>query len=379
MTLIRAIESQTQRAWQKTTFSSLGNFSDLAHKSWNELRSFQIFPGCRLDAPVLVLPKEWLPPGSTQRESFRTLQPEQAGTPEDPRAAASRDEAIRRALLALWLPSMTETGVRSPKPTTWVASANLLLRLARWQFDNVPSADGSVFGELTVSVVLTRLFPAMGRSKRAREDILRVIYKLIDAGERRVISDWPKLYEKPTEPTGELTLEDVTRGAPELQRAESRRRTLVSAVLGRIRFRVRRPGNLDHREPCGTSRRALAETPHPPGRNGSLARPPEGHHRSGPAGSPSTTGRTSRENRSGRSTFTSIIRKARPMPGLPRTCAASTGHQSHPGDGGVAGRLLHGGSSERVVRRQGHRTADERRSLSFEDLQTRRSDRGRRP
>ncbi|MEY9158498.1 integrase [Bradyrhizobium japonicum] len=220
MTPIRAIEIPTPKAWQKTTFSGLGNFSDLARKGWDELRNFEIFPGCPLGAPALVLPEDWLPPGATRRESFRTVHPGDAGVPNDLRAAASRDEAIRRALFALWLPSMTETGVRAPKPTTWIGYADLVLKIAAWQFANLPSADGSVFGELTVSVVLTRLFPDMGRSKRAREDILRVIYKLIDAGKRGVISDWPRLYERETESTGALVIEDVTRGAPEVQRAE---------------------------------------------------------------------------------------------------------------------------------------------------------------
>uniref|UniRef100_Q07NR7 Phage integrase family protein n=1 Tax=Rhodopseudomonas palustris (strain BisA53) TaxID=316055 RepID=Q07NR7_RHOP5 len=219
MTPTPAIDSSTPKAWRNTTFSGMGNFSELAGKNWNELCSFEIFPGCHLNAPVLVLPEEWLPAGSTRRVSYRSLHPKNAGIPEDGDAAARRDEAIRRALLALWLPSMTQTGVRSLKPTTWIHFSKLLLKIARWQFDNLPSADGSVFGDLTVSVVLTRLFLDMGRTERARQNILWVIYKLIDAGKRGVISDWPVLYEKAAEAANFPLVEDVKRGAPEVQRA----------------------------------------------------------------------------------------------------------------------------------------------------------------
>jgi hypothetical protein len=75
---------------------------------------------------------------TASRLSKRTVRPSNAGVPADPEAAKRRDEAIRRALLALWLPRLTDTGVRQYKPTSWIDNANLLLRLAEWQLLPAP-------------------------------------------------------------------------------------------------------------------------------------------------------------------------------------------------------------------------------------------------
>src|SRR5207247_1190076 len=105
---------------------------------------------------------------ATSRLSFRTVKPSDAGVPSDPETARRRDEAIRRALLALWIPRMTVTGVRRYKPGTWIAAANLLLRLAEWQFNNLPTEDGSVFGGFTITNILQDVLPALTPTEKGR-------------------------------------------------------------------------------------------------------------------------------------------------------------------------------------------------------------------
>lgn len=180
--------------WRDAMPAALGNFSELAARPWSEVRSIEIFPGVRLGDDVLVLPYGWMPQGPTQRASNRTVDPAKAGVPTDPKVAAVRDESIRRALLALWLPHATLTGVRQSKPNTWLSGARVLFDIARWQMEHRPSADGSVFSHLTLSDVLTALLPDIGVRERQRAGIRALLRSLIDAGQRGLLSDWPKIY-----------------------------------------------------------------------------------------------------------------------------------------------------------------------------------------
>ncbi|AND89552.1 bll4269 [Bradyrhizobium diazoefficiens USDA 110] len=195
MTRTRSIDpAERALEWRNKTLPTLGNFSELAAKPWGELREHEIFEGCRLGDEELVVPENWVPPTAVSRLSKRTVCPSDAGVPADPSAAERRDEAIRRALLALWLPRMTDTGVRKYKPGPWIDSANLLLRLAEWQFTNLPTEDGSVFGGFTITNILQEVLPALAPRKKGR-DAMRALFRiLVDAGIRGRISDWPRLY-----------------------------------------------------------------------------------------------------------------------------------------------------------------------------------------
>lgn len=195
MTRIRSIDpAERAYEWRNKTLPTLGNYSELAVKPWEELREYEIFEGCRLGDEELVIPEDWVPPTSVSRQSKRTVKPSIAGIPADPEAAERRDESIRRALLALWLPRMTNTGVRKYKPVTWINAANLLLRLAEWQFNNMPTEDGSVFGGFTITNILQEVFPALAPTKRGRDALRALLHILVDAGTRGRISDWPRLY-----------------------------------------------------------------------------------------------------------------------------------------------------------------------------------------
>jgi hypothetical protein len=93
--------------WRDALMAQLGNYDELAVRPWDELRRVEFLPGCRLDAPVLTIPAEWMAAGTLRRDSARQIIPAKAGVPSDPVQAAVRDESIRRALLALFLPRIS--------------------------------------------------------------------------------------------------------------------------------------------------------------------------------------------------------------------------------------------------------------------------------
>ncbi|WP_407112438.1 tyrosine-type recombinase/integrase [Bradyrhizobium sp. LMG 9283] len=217
MTRIRSIDP-AERAfeWRNKTLPTLGNYSELAAKPWEEMREYEIFEGSRLGDEELIVPEDWVPPTTVSRLSKRTVKPSIAGVPADPEAAERRDESIRRALLALWLPRMTDTGVRKYKPVPWIDAANLLLRLAEWQFNNMPTEDGSVFGGFTITNILQDVFPALAPTKSGRDGLRALLRILVDAGTRGRISDWPRLYADGASPSevNEPTIERNRHGRP---------------------------------------------------------------------------------------------------------------------------------------------------------------------
>lgn len=57
MTPTPATEFVVPLAWRSRTLSDLGDFKYLAEKDWNELQWLEIFPGCPLNSPKLVMPE----------------------------------------------------------------------------------------------------------------------------------------------------------------------------------------------------------------------------------------------------------------------------------------------------------------------------------
>jgi integrase len=186
--------------WREREEGVAEDFGDLANFPWSKLRCTQIFPGCRLDAEVLEAPEVWMPAGTSRQLSSRSVVPARAGIPFDPRLAAKRDECVRRALYALWLPYVSQSGsIRVPKPNTWWKRAYAFLRLAEWQFHNHPSSDGSVFGQLDLAEVLNGFYPSNRGIERECKMALAI---LVDAGERKVIRDYPMFFRR-TQNAGE--------------------------------------------------------------------------------------------------------------------------------------------------------------------------------
>jgi hypothetical protein len=180
--------------WRNRMSAGLGNLAALGARPWSEVAEIEIFPGVRLGDPVIVLPEDWMPAGGTQRLSFRTIDPSldgslHVGTPEQ---VAARDESVRRAMLMLWLPRLTQTGVRRYKPVPWVHAVQLLLRCVQWQISHRPSQDGSVWSHL-VAQDFDDMQRGVTENDHARQWILRIVGWLADAGMRGVLTDYPHI------------------------------------------------------------------------------------------------------------------------------------------------------------------------------------------
>lgn len=184
----------TAEAWRTDVAIGLGNFDDLATRPWAELARIEIFPGSMLGDPVIVMPVVWMPAGATRRLSFRTIDPGvvRSWTTDLPGAEGKRDESVRRALLALWLPRRTDTGIREYAPSSWLSRARLLLRAVNWQVAQRPSDDGCVWSHLTVQDLRALIINA-STGERTRTDVYALLRWLADAGARGVLSDYPRL------------------------------------------------------------------------------------------------------------------------------------------------------------------------------------------
>lgn len=205
--------------WRDIQAPSIGDYALLAERPWSEIKAIEIFPGVRLDADLLEIPAGWMPAGTLRRPGSRCITPRKAGVPSDPHLAAVRDESVRRALHALWLPRIMGNGVRESKPATWKARAGTLLRMAAWQLDKCPSQDGTVFSQFTVQNLLTGLYPDVEATPRMKADFETVLNSLIDAGLRGVISDWPKRFQHDGASENPTALERARKGSPVRVRA----------------------------------------------------------------------------------------------------------------------------------------------------------------
>ncbi|WP_407116141.1 integrase [Bradyrhizobium sp. LMG 9283] len=203
--------------WRDGQIGLAENYADLGEVPWEKLRATEIFPGCRLDAEVLVVPEGWMPAGTSRHFSRRSVVPARAGTPADSTLAAKRDECVRRALYALWLPHNANSVIVESKPNTWRLRAYAFLRLAEWQFENRPSTDGSVFGNLTLSDVLTGFYPVARGVEGECKMALRI---LADAGERGVIFDYPAFFRRRLDANDHAPLEPIRGGAEALRPAD---------------------------------------------------------------------------------------------------------------------------------------------------------------
>ena len=163
------------------------------------------------------MPVEWMPAGTLRFPGQRRRDPARAGVPADPAHAAFRDECVRRAMFALWLPKNGRTGLKEVGPATWRQRTSAFLRLAEWQFENRPSSDGSVFGALTLADILTGLYPAKKCTPDMRRDYEAMLATLLDMGDRKVISDYPAFFSRRPDPQGGAVPETLMRDAEVLK------------------------------------------------------------------------------------------------------------------------------------------------------------------
>ncbi|KQQ11829.1 hypothetical protein ASF53_16845 [Methylobacterium sp. Leaf123] len=198
----------------------------LAMRSWDDVRRIELFPGVRLGDAVLVVPEAWLPAGAVRRLSFRRLDPSFGGqlAVGETCHAAMRDESVRRALLALWLPRRTGTGIRAYKPASWLQHARRLLRAVAWQVRCRPSRDGNVWRHLTLPD-LRAMEDELCLNGGRRADVRNLFRDLRAAGERGILGDYPRWPR--AEATPEPGIEASNRGAPLRQAAKREDRSWV--------------------------------------------------------------------------------------------------------------------------------------------------------
>jgi hypothetical protein len=61
MTRTQATEPASRHdAWRNSVIKTLGDFSELAARPWDQLREIEIFPGCRLGSDEFVVPADYL-------------------------------------------------------------------------------------------------------------------------------------------------------------------------------------------------------------------------------------------------------------------------------------------------------------------------------
>lgn len=226
MARIRAIKVSQQAPlpkwdeWRDEISAVVQDHGELAKTPWTRMCAYEIFPGCRLDSEIIEVPKAYMAAGTLQYQSARQFKPARAGIPANPELASFRDECVRRTLYALLLPRNSGRGIQENRPSTWKARASAYLRIAEWQFANCPSEDGSVFGAMTLADLLTRFYPEKGKTPSSKREYEMVLRALIELGNRKVISDYPRFFGEEPDEDAEAPLEPVRRGATVLRPAD---------------------------------------------------------------------------------------------------------------------------------------------------------------
>lgn len=173
--------------WRQARLTDTGHFPELAKLEWAQLKRIEIFPGCRLDDPVLEVPKDYLPPGAMRRPASRRRDPSLGGkllAKVHETIADQRDENIRRALFALWLPHSGKRGGNGLGPSSWLTHSALLLRAVSYLIADASPDLGNIW--LLFHQDRPSKFKKITRCERTRRD-LEVIYQRLDQASRRGI------------------------------------------------------------------------------------------------------------------------------------------------------------------------------------------------
>lgn len=201
MTLTHPIDRVAEfDGWRDDVLASLGNLAHLGNAPWEIVKAIECFPGSKLGDDDIIVPEDWLPTGVTRRLSHRTVKLSLL-RPSDPvlGPATRWDESLRRSILALWLPRLTNKGVRSYKPTSWLSAVQLLIRAAKWQRNERPHPDGLLWSHLDVADLLA-MQTAISESQKARDRIRRIVQWLSAAGARGMLKDAPRLFASSDDP-----------------------------------------------------------------------------------------------------------------------------------------------------------------------------------
>lgn len=219
MTRIQSNDTTSRHAlWEQFISPKIGDYHDLAKRSWADISSIEFLPNIFVDSPVYEVPERWLPHGFVRRLNFRTV---------DPFIGTEWNESIRRSLFALSLPRRTARGTRSLKPTSWLYYSKRALRMARWSVGNRPSADGRLWSHLNISD-WREMLASVSTSMKVRRTFVSIIRMLEDLGRRNVLSDYPILSSSSNifDPEPELAplerIENTRRGQVLTARSETK-------------------------------------------------------------------------------------------------------------------------------------------------------------
>ncbi len=181
--------------WRNGIVSSLGDLSQLGNTEWDIIKNIECFPGSRIGDDTITVPEDWLPVGITRRLSHRTVNMAVFRQADPVSKSQQRwDESFRRSVLALWLPRLTHSGLRTYKPSSWLSAVQHLMRAAKWQLQERPHPDGLLWSHLEIRDFLA-MQAAVSDSEQNRNLVRRIVRWLSSAGERGLLIDAPLLFK----------------------------------------------------------------------------------------------------------------------------------------------------------------------------------------
>lgn len=191
MTSIQAIDHWSERAWLQRISEVVGNYDQFGARPWREVSKIEFLPGVTIGDDVYEVPADWLPPGATRRDSWRRLEICDDDGVVFP-ASSLQGQSLRRSLVALALPRRTLTGIRSYKPSSWMSTSRVLMRLARLAIATFPSTTGSIWSHLD-GAGWNAVKDVLSNNDRSHVRVEPLVRQLRELGLRGVISDFPSV------------------------------------------------------------------------------------------------------------------------------------------------------------------------------------------
>ncbi|MGO7586639.1 hypothetical protein ACC689_20765 [Rhizobium ruizarguesonis] len=179
--------------WRDDALFANAGIKGIASIPWEELKKFHLFPGCPLGADEIIVPEHYLAPGARRRKSFRKRQPDLGGRliqDATHAAATKRQEWVRRALLAIWLPHNLTVAKQGYSPGTWLAKTKVFLRFLGIVVPEMGEEEHDFWPILLDHSRSS--FSRHTKSKATQEDLQRTVQILLDAAANAIMPPPPK-------------------------------------------------------------------------------------------------------------------------------------------------------------------------------------------
>lgn len=201
-------------SWSWGITSSLGNYADLAKKSWADVASVEFLPGVCIGDDKFSVPEAWLPAGATRRMSWRVLHLADAEGVAIP-SASSHGQALRLSIVALSLPRLTHHGVKVYKPSSWMGYGRKILLMARWSLAHSSSSDGTLWSHLSESQ-WSAMHKALSKTASGVKTLEYLTGQLRQLGVRGLLADYPSVDIGVLSPETMVSVEESRREHPPL-------------------------------------------------------------------------------------------------------------------------------------------------------------------